>query len=172
MKASTRLQLRRPRNRTVKTRRPFRCGRVSTELPYLAGGPARSWHLVGSTPIGCRGFNGPVPPPLLISALQLWANYGPARRTVNRGLRCGRGVPFDARIDRWAKLANHRRMMAAPSRMGRRRRVRARSRMRPRPRAGIAATRSTGTKGRPRMSSSPRTAESGMPSVGTAVAAR
>src|SRR5438552_3087812 len=54
------------------TRRPSRCGRVSRELPYLAGEPARTWHLTGSTPVGCRGFNGPVPPPLLISTLQLW----------------------------------------------------------------------------------------------------
>ena len=44
------------------------------ELPYLAGGPARIWHLADSTSIGCRGFIGPVPPPLLISALQLSAH--------------------------------------------------------------------------------------------------
>ena len=42
--------------------------------PYRAGGPARTWHLAGSTPAGCRGFNGPVPPPLLIRALQLSAH--------------------------------------------------------------------------------------------------
>src|SRR2546428_12275310 len=52
--------------------RPSRCGRVSREFPYLAGGPARTWHLAGSTPVGCRGFIGPVPLPLLISALRLW----------------------------------------------------------------------------------------------------
>src|SRR5206468_3752547 len=44
------------------------CAEGSTRgaFPYLAGGPARIWHLAGSTPVGCRGFNGPVPPPLLI----------------------------------------------------------------------------------------------------------
>src|ERR1044071_6553653 len=41
-------------------------GRVSNrELPYRAGGPARTWHLAGSSPVGCRGITGPVPPPTL-----------------------------------------------------------------------------------------------------------
>lgn len=44
------------------------------EFPYLAGGPARIWHLADSTPVGCRGFNGPVPLPLLIRALRLCAD--------------------------------------------------------------------------------------------------
>src|SRR5262245_34629021 len=34
------------------------------EVPYLAGGPARTWHLAESS-VGCRGFNGPVPQPTL-----------------------------------------------------------------------------------------------------------
>ena len=40
-------------------------------IPHLAGGPARIWHLAGVAPVGCRGFIGPVPPPLLIRALRL-----------------------------------------------------------------------------------------------------
>src|SRR5262245_4856585 len=33
--------------------------------PYLAGGPARTWHLADLASVGCRGFNGPVPQPSL-----------------------------------------------------------------------------------------------------------
>src|SRR4029079_18680465 len=37
---------------------------------------------------GCRGFLGPVPPPLLISALQLWAEDNrPAASTTNAEVR-------------------------------------------------------------------------------------
>ena len=43
------------------------------EFPYRAGGPARTWHLADSS-VGCRGFIGPVPLPLLIRALRLWAD--------------------------------------------------------------------------------------------------
>jgi hypothetical protein len=50
-------------------------GRVQGEVPYRAGEPARNWHLAGATPVGCRGFNGPVPPPLWISRLQLWSAW-------------------------------------------------------------------------------------------------
>src|SRR4051812_5271815 len=46
------------------------------EFPYRAGGPARTWHLADSS-VGCRGFNGPVPLPLLIRALRLWADGRP-----------------------------------------------------------------------------------------------
>src|SRR5262249_53194421 len=53
------------------------------EVPYLAGGPARIWHLADSTPVGCRGFNGPVPPPLLIRALQLSGDPTGRRRCVS-----------------------------------------------------------------------------------------
>ena len=53
------------------------------EFPYLAGGPARIWHLADSTPVGCRGFNGPVPPPLLIRALQLCADRTGRGRAVS-----------------------------------------------------------------------------------------
>src|SRR3954449_682464 len=42
-------------------------------FPYRAGGPARTWHLADSS-VGCRGFNGPVPLPLLIRALRLSAD--------------------------------------------------------------------------------------------------
>ena len=49
----------------AETRRPFLHRRVS-RVPYRAGEPARNWHLADSAPVGCRGINGPVPPPLLI----------------------------------------------------------------------------------------------------------
>ena len=35
-------------------------------IPYLAGGPARIWHLAGVAAGRLSGFTGPVPPPLLI----------------------------------------------------------------------------------------------------------
>jgi hypothetical protein len=56
---------------TGKTGRPFPPEGSKGAVPYRAGEPARNWHLAGSTPVGCRGFNGPVPPPLWISRLQL-----------------------------------------------------------------------------------------------------
>ena len=52
-------------------------------VPYRAGEPARNWHLAGSTPVGCRGFNGPVPPPLWISRLQLCL-HGAAGRSIEQ----------------------------------------------------------------------------------------
>ena len=48
-------------------------GAPKGEFPYRAGGPARTWHLADSS-VGCRGFIGPVPLPLLIRALRLWAD--------------------------------------------------------------------------------------------------
>src|SRR5690348_13964391 len=38
-------------------------------VPYLAGRPARSWHLADLASVGCRGIDGPVPPPLWIKRL-------------------------------------------------------------------------------------------------------
>ena len=51
----------------AETGNPFLLRKGLIEIPYLAGGPARTWHLAGCSPVGCRGFIGPVPPPLLIS---------------------------------------------------------------------------------------------------------
>ena len=49
--------------------------------PYRAGEPARTWHLADLAPVGCRGFNGPVPQPSLDTC-----------SSVVRGmLRAGRG---------------------------------------------------------------------------------
>ncbi len=48
-------------------------GRVSKgELPYRRRGTCPDLAPCRHPPVGCRGFIGPVPPPLLISALQLW----------------------------------------------------------------------------------------------------
>ena len=55
------------------------------EFPYRAGGPARTWHLAGSTPVGCRGFNGPVPPPLLISISSVVRAMVPHRSRDGQG---------------------------------------------------------------------------------------
>src|SRR5262245_59812345 len=61
-------------------RRTLPRGRVHRGSPYLAGGPARNWHLAGSAPVGCRGFNGPVPPPLLIVLFSWRDGTKPAAR--------------------------------------------------------------------------------------------
>src|SRR3954453_19375004 len=51
-------------------------------IPYRAGGPARARHLADSS-VGCRGFNGPLPLPLLIRALRLSANATGPRRVLS-----------------------------------------------------------------------------------------
>jgi len=67
------------------------CWKGLREFPYLAGGPARIWHLADSTPVGCRGFIGPVPPPLLIRALQLYVDRTGLPRTCQRNRRSRSG---------------------------------------------------------------------------------
>jgi hypothetical protein len=54
---------------TTESRGPSSAREGPLRLTYLAGGPARTWHLAWTLtrPAGCRGFIGPVPPPLLIS---------------------------------------------------------------------------------------------------------
>src|SRR5688500_1286953 len=47
------------------TKRPFPREEGSS-IPYLAGGPARIWHLADVAAGRLSGFTGPVPPPLLI----------------------------------------------------------------------------------------------------------
>src|SRR5690349_23262529 len=55
------------------------------EVPYLAGGPARNWHLADSS-VGCRGFNGPVPQPTLDKSSSVVRGcYGLAGSRVNDG---------------------------------------------------------------------------------------
>ncbi len=61
------------------------------EFPYRAGGPARTWHLADSS-VGCRGFIGPVPLPLLIRALRLCRDATGASTQRQRG-RTGRWGP-------------------------------------------------------------------------------
>src|SRR6187200_651834 len=73
----------------LKTEDPSCCWKGLREFPYLAGGPARIWHLADSTPVGCRGFIGPVPPPLLIRALQLCADRTGRTRRVSTTPRSG-----------------------------------------------------------------------------------
>jgi hypothetical protein len=57
-------------------------------VPYLAGRPARNWHLADLASVGCRGVNGPVPQPTLDKALfgcTRMMPEGPDRRKrVNR----------------------------------------------------------------------------------------
>ena len=90
------------------------CWKGLREFPYLAGGPARIWHLADSTPVGCRGFNGPVPPPLLIRALQLCGDRTGRGRAVSTrpkvpsaGSSC-RFLPMHHRVSRrhgpWPRL--------------------------------------------------------------------
>jgi hypothetical protein len=71
----------------------------------------------------------------------------------------------------WAGFAERRPIVSAPSRTGSRCRVSVRSGGGPRPPARIAATRTPGTKGRPRMSLSPPMAESATPSVWSSIQA-
>ena len=71
-------------------KRPFLPGRVSRGFPYRAGSPARNWHLAEPLSVGCRGFNGPVPPPLLIR-----------NSSVVRYI-----VPDSARLGKWCRLRN------------------------------------------------------------------
>ena len=61
--------------------------RVPGGSPYLAGEPARNWHLAGSAPVGCRGFNGPVPPPLLIALFSWRDGTNPDTRPSRAGPR-------------------------------------------------------------------------------------
>src|SRR4029078_6332782 len=63
-----------------KTKRPFLGGRVW--IPYLAGGPARIWHLAGVAAGRLSGFTGAVPPPLLIRVFSCPRSVtaGPLRR--------------------------------------------------------------------------------------------
>ena len=85
------------------------CWKGLREFPYLAGGPARIWHLADSTPVGCRGFIGPVPPPLLIRALQLCGDRTGRRRGVSTRPK----VPV-SRVGAWfrrnARSIRHRRI--------------------------------------------------------------
>ena len=81
--------------------RPFLPGRVSREFPYRAGWPARNWHLADPLSVGCRGFNGPVPPPLLIRNSSVVGIFAPCRpgsasagrRAVRPPRRCSQ--PFE-----------------------------------------------------------------------------
>ncbi len=57
----------RPMDRTTWSLR----GSSERSVPYLAGRPARTWHLADIASVGCRGIDGPVPPPLWISTLRL-----------------------------------------------------------------------------------------------------
>src|SRR6188472_3771284 len=85
------------------------CPEGSWEVPYRAGKPARNWHLAGALPVGCRGFNGPVPPPLWISALFGCAEMVPqaerlSKRRAGRRSACQalqhRSAPLLGRLDR------------------------------------------------------------------------
>ena len=57
--------------------------------PYLAGRPARTWHLADLASVGCRGVNGPVPQPSLDTCSSVVREDATGRGCVRRGQ--GRG---------------------------------------------------------------------------------
>ena len=74
-------------------------------VPYLAGLPARTWHLADLASVGCRGFNGPVPQPSLDTCSSVVpACYGLGRVAVKGGRP---HLPLDVRFNRPTVHAVH-----------------------------------------------------------------
>ncbi len=98
-----------PRTRTTWSLR----GSSEGSVPYLAGGPARIWHLADLASVGCRGIDGPVPPPLWISTSSVVERMMPVPRALRKGERVSpRGEPFLSarlRIGRRVRQASCRR---------------------------------------------------------------
>jgi hypothetical protein len=69
-------------------------------IPYLAGGPARIWHLADVAAGRLSGFTGPVPPPLLIRV------FSCASILFADSVGCQRGVGQAATVAATAPLAS------------------------------------------------------------------